>query len=551
VATPTPKRRHPGVTLGAFFTVLALLALGMVLSGVHTPKLGLDLSSGTTITLTARNVTGSGSISADSLEQARSIIEQRVNSLGVGEPEITTAGGNQIDVSVPNVQANELVDMVGTTAQLYFRRVYQVDYVQTATGDTTVATGFPQVPSDVASERPTAATRELPTDETERLALFEELMAWQPTDDETIQSEYDAYVCGDDFPDVWDQPLITCLADEELTDEMKAAGYNQKFLLGPAIIEGARVKEASYGIPTGEVSYIVTLTFDSLGTTLFGKATTELVSQTEPLNRFAIVLDGLIQSAPTTNAAIVGGSARIEGSFTQSTARTLSTVLNYGALPLAFELGNVSSVSPTLGKDQLYAGLVAGAIGLGLVLVYSFLYYRGLGIVVVASLAVAAIAAYTLIVLLGESIGFALSLPGMAGIIVAIGVTADSFIIFFERVRDEAREGRTLRNAVETGWLKARRTIVVADTVSLLSAIILYILSIGAVRGFAFALGLTTAIDLAIIFFCTKPLVSLLVKTKFFGEGRKGSGLEAEHLGVSPTRRPQPRRQPVTAGKEA
>jgi preprotein translocase subunit SecD len=225
--------------------------------------------------------------------------------------------------------------------------------------------------------------------------------------------------------------------------------------------------------------------------------------------------------------------------------------LNYGALPLAFELGNVSNVSASLGADQLRAGLIAGAIGLALVLVYCFLYYRGLGLAVVASLAVAGIAAYLLIVLLGESIGFALSLPGMAGIIVAIGITADSFVIFFERVRDEAREGRGLRTAVETGWHKARRTIIVADVVSLLSAVILYILSIGAVQGFAFALGLTTAIDLAIIFFCTKPLVSLLVRTEFFGQGKPGSGLEAEHLGVSANRRPRPRRRLSNAGKEA
>jgi preprotein translocase subunit SecD len=537
--------------LEAFFVVLALLALGMILTGTYTPKLGLDLSGGTTITLTARNVTGSGSIASDSLEQARTIIEQRVNSLGVGEAEITTSGDNQIVVAVPNVQKNELVDMVGTTAQLYFRRVYDVQTTQTTTTDTTIATEFPQVPAEATSERPTEPTRELPTDETERETLFQELMAWQPSDDDTISTEFSEYQCGDDFPDVWDQPLLTCLSDDELTDEWKAAGYNQKYLLGPAIIEGARVKEASYGIPSGEVAYIVTLSFDTLGTKLFGEATTELVSQSEPLNQFAIVLDGKVQSAPRTESAIVGGEARITGNFTQTSARTLATVLNYGALPLAFELGNVSSVSPTLGLDQLHAGLIAGGIGLALVIAYSFFYYRGLGVVVVASLAVAGIAAYLLIVLLGESIGFALSLPGMAGIIVAIGVTADSFIIFFERVRDEAREGRSLRTAVETGWLKARRTIVVADTVSLLSAVILYILSIGAVQGFAFALGLTTAIDLAIIFCCTKPLVSFLVKTKFFGEGRRGSGLEAEHLGLSPARKPQPRRRPVTAGTEA
>ncbi|MDR1808267.1 MAG: protein translocase subunit SecD [Propionibacteriaceae bacterium] len=620
-----------------FFAVLVLLAIGMVMTGTYTPKLGLDLSGGTTITLTARNETGSGSVDADSLEQARSIIEQRVNSLGVGETSVTTSGDNQIVVSAPNVQSNELVDMVGTTAQLQFRRVYSSSTVYVATEDPTIATEFPTIPDlatdgsivftaadGVASivsqphtvttldgitmddagnltisasgylagetvswrgaladgtesteqatvtaddsgaisftwENPPAAadneyklwlTRTLTTDETDRETLFQSLMAWTPDDTDT--TNFSNYTCGDASPDIWDQPLMTCLGEDQLTDAMKAAGYQEKYLLGPVILEGQRVTEAGYGIPSNQVAYVVTLSFDSLGTKLFGEATTTLYGETGDLNRFAIVLDGRVMSAPTTQAQITGGSATISGgNMTQQSSRQLATVLNYGALPLSFELGNVSNVSASLGADQLRAGLIAGAIGLALVLIYSFVYYRGLGVVVVASLVVAAIANYLLIVLLGEAVGFALSLPGIAGIIVAVGITADSFVIFFERVRDEAREGRGLKAAVETGWLHARRTIVVADCVSLLSAVILYILSIGAVQGFAFALGLTTAIDLAIVFFCTKPFVSLLVQTKFFGEGRKGSGLEAEHLGVSPTRVPKPRRTLATAGKEA
>jgi preprotein translocase subunit SecD len=549
VATATPPRRHPGVSLIAFAVVLVLLGLAMALTGNNKPKLALDLSGGTTITLTASNVTNSGAIAADSLEQARQIIEQRVNSLGVGESTVTTSGGDQIVVAVPNVQSDELVDMVGTTAQLYFRRVYQVESVATTTTDPTIATEFPQVPAEVSSDRPTEPTQELPADETARQTLFDTLMAYEPTEQDT--TDFTNYQCGDYFPDVWDQPLVTCLGEEGQTDDMKAQGYNQKYLLGPAIIEGARVTEASFGIPQGQVSFIVTLAFDSLGGTLFADATSTLSQQTEPLNQFAIVLDGYVISAPRVNETIPNGSAEISGSFNQTTSRQLATVLNYGALPLAFELGNVETVSASLGSDQLTAGLIAGGIGLGLVILYCFVYYRGLGIAVVASLVIAGVATYLLMVLLGEAIGFALSLPGIAGVIVAIGITADSFVIFFERVRDEAREGRGIRSAVEAGWVKARRTIIVADSVSLLSALILYILSIGAVRGFAFALGLTTAVDLAIIFFWTKPLVSLLVKTQFFGQGKKGSGLEAEHMGASATRRPQPRRTLATAGKEA
>ena len=216
---------------------------------------------------------------------------------------------------------------------------------------------------------------------------------------------------------------------------------------------------------------------------------------------------------------------------------------------MTFDSSDAETISPTLGGDQLTAGLIAGGIGLLLVVVFCIVYYRGLTVVVVASLVMAAGVVYSLLCLLGESMGFALSLPGLAGVIVAVGITSDSFVIFFERVRDEAREGRSIRTAVETGWDRARRTIVVADAVSILAAAILFILSIGAINGFAFTLGLTTLVDLVLIFFFTKPLMSLLVKTKFFGTGRKGSGFEAEHLGISSTRRPRPRA--LATAKEA
>ena len=218
-------------------------------------------------------------------------------------------------------------------------------------------------------------------------------------------------------------------------------------------------------------------------------------------------------------------------------------MLKYGALPLTFDLSEVSNVSPTLGGEQLRAGIIAGLIGLALVVVYSLFYYRALALVVVASLALAAAITYPLLVLLGESVGFALNLPGIAGAIVAIGVTADSFIIYFERIRDEVREGRSLRSAIETGWHGSKRTILVADAVSLLSAIVLFILAIGAVKGFAFTLGLTTVIDILIVFFFTKPLVTLLGRTKYFSEGRRFSGFEPEHMGIERRgwRRPAPR----------
>jgi preprotein translocase subunit SecD len=237
-------------------------------------------------------------------------------------------------------------------------------------------------------------------------------------------------------------------------------------------------------------------------------------------------------SAPAVNqGAITGGQAQITGSFTQNDADTLATVLNYGALPLKFDVSQVSIVSPTLGGHELSGGLLAGAVGLVLVFLYVIFYYRGLSSVAISSLLIAAGLTYASAVLLGPLMGFTLSLAGVAGLIVAIGITADSFVVFFERLRDEVREGRTLRTAVEHGWTRARRTIVASDFVSFLAAAVLYLMSIGSVKGFAFTLGLTTVIDIFVVFLFTKPLITLLARTEFFGGGHKWSGLDPDRLG--------------------
>ncbi|MFC6359948.1 protein translocase subunit SecD [Luteococcus peritonei] len=504
----------------------------MALGKVWTPKLGLDLAGGSTITLTASNTTGANQISPENLEQARMIIQQRVDSLGVGETSVATQGNQHIVVSVPNVTDDEqLVKMVGQTAQLTFRNVYAMEQVAPTAAPSASASASASGASGGASASaspsaaatppglPTAAPA-APGKSTGKPLALDKAMAWQPSGSD--QSQFAQWTCDKKFPDNPDQPLITC-------DQSGTA----KYLLGPVVIEGTHVKNATSGIPQGMVQVAVNLQFDDKGKTDFGTVTSKLVNQQAPMNQNAIVLDSKVVSAPAIQSAILDGMAQITGNFTQSSAQDLANVLNYGALPLKFEPSTVETVSPTLGGEQLRAGFIAGAIGLLLVILYSLYYYRGLSIVVVGSLVLAAVITYACMTLLGEAMGYALNLPGVAGAIMAIGVTADSFIIYFERIRDEIRDGRSLHSAIETGWEKARGTIVIADGVSLLSAVVLFVLAVGAVKGFAFTLGLTTLIDIAIVFWFTKPLVSLLGRTKFFGQGHKFSGLDPEHMGVS------------------
>ncbi|HEY0237313.1 MAG TPA: protein translocase subunit SecD [Friedmanniella sp.] len=560
--------------LVALLVVTAGLIGLMAASHTWTPKLGLDLRGGTTVTLTARNSSGSGSIDPNSLQQARTIIEQRVNALGVGESEVTVSGDKQIIVSVPNVQQDQLVQQVGQTANLRFRAVYAADQVQAPVTqpsgtDTSNATPTPApsgepagapasqtagpatptaAPSGGAGSVPAGNNRPMlphvqlptapPTPTAPRPTVVgqgtppDKAIDWQPSAADT--TDFGTFSCGDPQVDVSDQPLFSC--DRTGTE---------KYLLGPTLIEGNELTSANAGIPQRGIEWVVNLQFNGEGSTQFENATRALASRTDPMNRFAIVLDGSSISAPSVSTAIPGGAAQISGGFTQQTATDLANVLKYGALPLAFDISEVSNVSATLGGDQLHAGIVAGIVGLILVVLYCFAYYRGLGIVVVASLAIAAVITYACMVLLGSSVGFALNLPGIAGAIVAIGVTADSFVIYFERIRDEVRDGRSLRTAVETGWRRARHTILIADGVSMLSALVLFILAIGSVKGFAFTLGLTTLIDVFIVFFFTKPLMTLLARTHFFGGGHRLSGLDPAHLGVKAlpgtrTRRPAP-----------
>jgi preprotein translocase subunit SecD len=294
----------------------------------------------------------------------------------------------------------------------------------------------------------------------------------------------------------------------------------------------------------------VNLTFNSEARKTFAKVTQAIANQTSPLTsqqkQFAIVLDGKVISAPTVNSPIPNGQAEISGNFTQASAQSLANSLKYGALPLRFDVPVVTEEGPTLASNQLSAGLIAGAIGLGLVLLYCMLYYRGLGIVVLFSLAIAGVITYAVVLAMSQAVNFTLTLPGIAGLIVAVGITADSFIVYFERIRDEMRTGKSMRVAVEAGWVRARATCLAADAVSLLAAVVLYIFSIGVVKGFAFALGISTVIDLVVFFLFTKPMVSWLATFRFFYSGHRLSGLSPDQVG---SRRPRPR--PAAVGGNA
>ncbi len=315
-----------------------------------------------------------------------------------------------------------------------------------------------------------------------------------------------------------DKPLVTC--DDE----------GVKYLLSPALIEGTELSGADAGIPQQQLDWVVSLDFDSSGTDKFTEISRALYGTEK---QFAIVLDGQVLSAPTMDAVITNGKAEISGNFNEASATSLATSLKFGALPIAFQPNPpVETVGPSLAGNQLSAGLLAGGVGLLLVMIYCLFYYRGLGLVVLASLGVAGAATYAMVLLLSESANFTLSLPGIAGLIVAVGITADSFIVYFERIRDEMRDGKSMPVAVEAGWARARNTCLAADAVSLLAAVVLYIFAAGVVKGFAFALGLSTLIDLVVFFWFTHPMVSYLAKYSFFNSGHRFSGLSAETLGV-------------------
>jgi preprotein translocase subunit SecD len=564
---------RPWRSLGVLALLLVVMYGTMAVLGEWTPRLGLDLRGGTSITLSAKTPDGSDP-TPESMRQAVDIVRARVNGSGVAEAEITTQGSTNIVVQVPGVGQDELVRLVGQTAELRFRPVRAVvpgGSAAPAPTPSDAATPSPtQSPGATASATPAPASPESTAPPAAGRALTDGLLAQlastpspSPSASATAPAAPTQPPAAEGPPSAEEQAQLAALDCAELPegaldDPAKSLftcdeDDTNRFLLGPADVVGTDVSSATAGIPQGDVSFVVNLDFTDEGSDKFFESTQKLAGQTFPNNAFAIVLDGKVVSYPTVNEPIPGGQATISGSFTQAEAQALATVLNYGALPLSFETSDLSTVTPTLGETQLRAGLLAGLIGLGLVFIYSLFYYRALGLVVFASLVVAGLITYAAIVLLGVAIGFTLTIAGMAGIIVSIGITADSFVVFFERVRDEIREGRSVRMSVETGWARARRTVLASDTVSLFAAFFLYVFSVANVRGFAFTLGLTTLVDLVVVFLFTKPVVTILARSRFFGAGHPWSGLDPERLGA-PSRagRPTGRRPaPAPVAREA
>ncbi|MEO0067216.1 MAG: hypothetical protein RJB63_341 [Actinomycetota bacterium] len=507
------------VTKGARkrLTWLGVLIIGLVaIIGLGTatnagasfaPKLALDLQGGTQIIL-APVVQAGTKVTEEQLAQAVSIIRQRVDASGVSEAQINTQGNNNIVVSIPGTPDENTLKLIRSSAKLEFRPVLATSQGISATASGSGATASP-TPSASPSASPALAGVDAAT-----------------------QSFYDSLDCSKPFRaagqvDDPTLPIATCDTN----------GFS-KFILGPVEVEGTDIADANAGTVTTSTgastnTWAVNLKFTGAGSDKFAKTTGRLFPLAAPQNQFAITLDGYVITAPTLQAVITGGTAQITGSFDKNSSKALADQLKYGALPINFEVQSQENISATLGSEQLTSGLLAGAIGLLLVIIYSFFQYRGLALVTVGSLVVAAVITYLMIALLSWRQGYHLSLSGVAGLIVAIGITADSFIVYFERVRDELRDGRSLGASVESGWKRAIRTILVSDGVSLLAAVVLYALTVGNVRGFAFTLGLTTLIDLAVVILFTHPMLELLAKTKFFSSGHPWSGFDAKALGAT------------------
>ena len=558
----TPGRIRPWRHLAAFAGIVVVLYALVFFTGASpTPKLGIDLQGGTRVTLTARTESG-GEPPREQLLQAQSIIEQRVNGLGVSGAEVVLDGTN-ITITVPGEEGDQARSL-GQTAQLRFREVVggpvaaappvadpaapATDAPATDAPGDAPASGTPEsdAPADAPLPPQGAAGATVVTQDVVPVALAQPLPSAQPTAessappsappatpapgggtaanpaDPALAAAIDEARLTRQSTDAQVQAAALQVLDCAATDPLR--GYDdptlplvscnqdgtEKYVLGPSFLEGTQISTAQAAQNSQGAGWVIDLTFKSDGAAIWGDYTSNNVGK-----NVAFVLDGEVVSAPTIQGPIFG-TTQITGQFSQAEAQNLAGILRYGSLPLSFESSEAQTVSATLGLASLQAGLIAGGIGLALVFVYCLFYYRALGVLTILSLVLSGLVVYAVLVLLGRWVGFTLDLAGVAGFIVAIGITADSFVIFFERLKDEVREGRSFRSAVPRAWVRARRTILSADAVSFLAAAVLYVLAVGQVKGFAFTLGMSTVLDLLVVFLVTHPLVSLAANNRVF-----------------------------------
>ena len=523
-SSPVRKAARSLAWLGAIIAVLGAVVAGNVLWNGWQPgfKFALDLEGGTQIILAP--AVADAEPTAEQLNQAVSIIRQRIDATGIAESEISTLGSN-IVVALPGTPDQATLDRIQASAKLDFRAVLLTGApTSTSTADPTEtetpAPDATETPAPAETPDPSATPSATPTDGSDPAWITPEL-----------EEEFNAFDCATldtastNTADP-ETPLVTCEADGSI-----------KYLLGPVEVDGSNISDATARQLTNSQGaripgWGIYPVFDEAGTQAFSDITTRLVSLPSPRNQFAAVLDGKVLIAPSTNAAITNGQPEISGSFTQQSAQAIASQLKFGALPLSFTVQSREDIAATLGQSQLQAGLLAGIIGLLLVVVYSLFQYRALASVTIASLVVAGGLTYLTLTILAQHYNYRLSLAGVAGLIIAIGMTVDSFIVYFERVRDELRDGRAVVGAVEAGWTRALRTIYAAKGINLLSAIVLYIFAVGNVKGFAFTLGITVVIDVLVVVLFTHPMLQLLASTRFFSSGHPLSGLDPEALGA-------------------
>lgn len=568
----------------AIVAACAALAIGHLAKGVSPyPDLALDLKGGTQLILTPTPTSeGQRQITEEDITQAISIIRNRIDASGVSESEISSLGSSNIMVSIPGTPSQEQLDLIRSSSQMNFRPVLRIGPAQgivqneqhaqadnpqsgAQSGEQSGSQSGEQSGAH-SGEESTAGADEAAQSGVQSTAL-DEATARGAADanGDGVLSDTPATTPENASDLAWVTEQVTydfltldCSAAADVkrvegaADKPYAACDESgqiKYILGPVAVPGSDLEAASAALATNGTGqstgqWIVSLRFNAEGAEKFKETSTILYGyhDSDPQgssyrgspdrNSFAVVLDGTVITAPSMQAIITNGEAQISGNFTAQSAKLLANQLQFGSLPLNFEVESEQQISATIGTDHLTVGLWAAVIGFLLVILYLIWQYRGLAIISAGSLVVASVITYLVIALLSWWMGYRLSLAGVAGLIMAIGVTTDSFIVYFERVRDEVRDGRPLRAAVEEGWDRAKRTILVSDAVNLVAAVVLYLLAVGGVQGFAFTLGITTVIDIAVIFLFTHPMMELLIRTRFFGQGHKLSGLDPEHLGA-------------------